>query len=73
LRPLARQDLIYAQASISYVALAWAIQSEATPVQDMHNPIMNPARLQILRDAWLPRNLDTLDDSFDYYPYPPPV
>lgn len=58
---------------LSFVALAWAIQSEARPQQDTHNPPMDAARLQVLRNAWLPRNLDELDTSFDNYPYPPVV
>jgi hypothetical protein len=58
---------------ISFVALAWAIQSEAKPVQDEHNSPMDATRLQALRDAWLPRNLDTLDQNFDHSPYPPLV
>ena len=58
---------------LSLVALAWAIQSEAQPRQDTHNPLMDAARLQALRDAWLPRNSDELDRSFDSYPYPPRV
>jgi hypothetical protein len=58
---------------LSFIALAWAIQSEARPVQDTHNPPMDAARLQTLRDAWLPRNPDELDNNFDNYPYPPVV
>jgi hypothetical protein len=37
-----------------YVALAWAIQSEAKPV----------------RDTWLRRDLDELDAALDSFPYP---
>ena len=53
-----------------YVALAWAIQSEAKPVQDTENPGLSEERLQALRDTWLRRDLDELDAAFDSFPYP---
>lgn len=54
-----------------YVALAWAIQSEAKPVQDTENPGLSEERLQAYRDTWLWRDLDELDAAFDSFPYPP--
>ena len=53
-----------------YVALAWAIQSEAKPVQDTENPGLSEERLQALRDTWLRRDLDELDAALDSVPYP---
>jgi hypothetical protein len=53
-----------------YVALAWAIQSEAKPVQDTENPGLSEERLQDFRDTWLRRDLDELDAAFDSFPYP---
>jgi hypothetical protein len=54
-----------------YVALAWAIQSEAKPVQDTENPGLSEERLQAFRETWLGRDLDEIDAAFDIFPYPP--
>ena len=54
-----------------YVALAWAIQSEAKPVQDTENPGLSEERLQAFRETWLGRDLDEIDAAFDSFPYPP--
>jgi hypothetical protein len=53
------------------VGLAWAIQSEARPVQDApDNPGLPPARLEELRFAWLDLSVDQLDAEFDSFPFP---
>lgn len=53
------------------VALGWAVQSEAQPVQQFEpNPAMDPARLQTLRERWMGRTLGEIDDAFDSFPYP---
>ncbi len=53
-----------------YVTLAWAIQSEALPVQDTHNPGLSAIRVQAHRDFWLLKTLPELDAAFDSFPYP---
>lgn len=54
-----------------YVGLAWAIQSEAQPVQRSEpNPPMPPDRLQTLRERWTARTPQEVDDAFDSVPYP---
>lgn len=53
------------------VALAWAIQSEARPVEDApDNPGLLPARLVELRSIWLNLSFDQLDREFDSFPFP---
>lgn len=53
------------------VALAWAIQSEARPVEDApDNPGLPPARLAELRSAWQDLSFDQLDTAFDSFPFP---
>jgi hypothetical protein len=54
----------------NYVALAWAIQSEALPVPDTHNPGLSAGRLQAQRDFWLPKTALELEAAFDRFPYP---
>jgi hypothetical protein len=54
-----------------FVALAWAIQSEARPTQDTHNPPLGEARLEELRGVWLAKDPAALDRAFDSFPYPP--
>lgn len=53
-----------------YVGLAWAIQSEAQPVQDTHNPGLAADRLETLRKRWLARTPEEIDDAFDSVPFP---
>jgi hypothetical protein len=54
-----------------YVGLAWAIQSEAQPVQGAQaNPAMAPERLASLRERWMARTPGQIDDAFDNTPYP---
>jgi hypothetical protein len=52
------------------VALAWAIQSEAKPLQDTQNPRLETTRLETLRGVWLSKDAAALDAAFDSYPYP---
>jgi hypothetical protein len=52
------------------VGLAWAIHSEATPVQDTRNPGLSQERLEELRGVWLGKSLEELDDAFDSFPFP---
>jgi hypothetical protein len=53
------------------VGLAWAIQSEARPVEDApDNPGLLPARLVELRSRWLNLSFDQLDSAFDSSPFP---
>jgi hypothetical protein len=53
------------------VGLAWAIQSEAKPVDDsQQNPELPRRRLEELRAFWQSRSFDSLDGEFDKDPYP---
>ena len=53
------------------LGLGWAIQSEAQPVQGTApNPAMDPARVAILRERWMARTPEEIDDAFDSEPYP---
>jgi hypothetical protein len=53
------------------VGLAWAIQSEARPVEDApDNPGLLSARLAQLRLIWLQLSFDQLDTAFDSSPFP---
>jgi hypothetical protein len=53
------------------VGLAWAIQSEARPIQDAPgNRGLPPARLEELRSTWQAFSFDELDRAFDSFPYP---
>jgi hypothetical protein len=56
------------------VGLAWAIQSEARPIQDApDNPGLPAARLEELRSTWQALSFDELDTAFDSFPYPPGI
>jgi hypothetical protein len=53
------------------LGLAWAIQSEAQPVQGTAaNPPLDPARVATLRDRWMARTPEEIDEAFDSVPYP---
>ena len=54
------------------VGLAWAIQTVAMPREDAtDNPRLPEARLQALRQVWLPMTVEQLDSAFDSKPFPP--
>ena len=53
-----------------FVALAWAIHAETQPTQDAHNSPVVAQRLIALRNNWLNRTPDELDDAFDAFPFP---
>lgn len=46
------------------IGLAWAIQTEARPVDDIANPGLSAARLTALRDRWMKLSTKTLDWAF---------
>jgi hypothetical protein len=53
------------------LGLGWAIQSEAQPVQGTGpNPAMDPDRVATLRERWMARTPEQIDDAFDSVPYP---
>lgn len=54
------------------LGLGWAIQSEAQPVQRVAepNPPMAPERVTTLRERWMARTPEQIDDAFDSIPYP---
>jgi hypothetical protein len=53
------------------LGLGWAVQSEAQPVQGTGpNPPMATERLTTLRDRWMARTPEEIDDAFDSVPYP---
>jgi hypothetical protein len=57
-----------------HVGLAWAIQSEARPVEDApDNPGLPAERLDQLRPTWKAFSFDQLDTAFDSDPFPPGV
>lgn len=53
------------------VGLGWAIQAVAKPVEDApDNPRLPEARLERLREIWLPMDVEHLDAAFDSRPFP---
>jgi hypothetical protein len=54
-----------------YVGLAWAVQSEAQPVQgEAANPGLPGGRVAELAERWLARTPEQIDSAFDSVPYP---
>jgi hypothetical protein len=54
-----------------FVGLAWAIQSDAKPIEDApDNPPLAAQRLEELRAIWLNADAEALDRAFDSSPYP---
>lgn len=53
------------------IGLGWAVQSQARPVQDTHNPPLDPVQLMELRVHWGAMTGDELDAAFDSFPLPP--
>lgn len=53
------------------LGLGWAIQSEAQPIQGTAaNPPLPAARVTTLRERWMARTLEEIDDAFDNVPFP---
>jgi hypothetical protein len=53
------------------LGLGWAVQSEAQPVQGTGpNPPMAAERLATLRERWMVRTPEQIDDAFDSVPFP---
>jgi hypothetical protein len=53
------------------LGIGWAVQSEAQPVQGTAaNPPLAPERVKLLRDRWMARTPEEIDDAFDSVPYP---
>jgi hypothetical protein len=59
---------------LSWIALAWAIQSEVDPnLDDPGNPGIAPDRLEALRARWLQAGDDFIDASFVHFRGPAPT
>lgn len=53
------------------IGFGWAVQTEANPVVDAHNPRLPASQLARLEHTWLRKSTRDLDNDFDSVPYPP--